>query len=85
MEEEHKKNLWGKFKDLFGKEEKPEPEEPKQEPYSMPIPTNTREQKECFFCKASILESDNWSKQQNRWFHRHCYKKFLQAGKRGKL
>jgi hypothetical protein len=85
MEEEPKKNFWGKLKTFFkGEEEKPI-EEPKQEQYPMPTPESTRELKECFFCKEWIQEGDRWSKQQNNWFHKKCYKKFLQAGRRGKL
>lgn len=83
MEEQHK-SFWTKVKDFFGKEDKPL-EEPKQEQYSMPVPESTRELKECFYCKEWIQEGDRWSKQMNNWFHRPCYKKFLQAGKRGKL
>lgn len=83
--EEQKKNFWTKLKGFFTLEEKPEQEEPTQEQYSMPTPESTREQKECFYCKEWIKEGDRWSKQMNHWFHRPCYKKFLQAGRGGVL
>lgn len=87
MEEEQHKNFWTKLKGFFkGEEPKPaEPQEERTESYSMPIPDSARERKECFFCREWIEDGDRWSKQQNKWFHRHCYKKFKQSGRQGKL
>ena len=76
------KGFWNKLTGLF----KPKEEaKPIKEEYEMPIPTEQEEKKECFFCKMWINEGDRWSKQQNKWFHRKCYKKFIQSGRQGKI
>jgi hypothetical protein len=86
--EEEKKGFFSKLKDFF-KPKEPTPEEKEEEKVILQEEIQqthpTRELKECFYCKTWIQEGDRWSKQMNHWFHRPCYKKFLQAGKRGTL
>lgn len=79
---EKKKGLFSKIKGFFEKkvDEKIDKvievieEQPKPVVYG-----------ECFFCGQEVYKTDKWSKQQSRLFHRPCYKKFLQAGKNGKI
>lgn len=50
-----------------------------------PVVQEAKPKQECFYCRELIYEGDRWSKQMGNWFHRKCYKQFLNAGKRGKL
>lgn len=84
MEEEQqpKKGFFSKVKDFFS--HKPEKEEIIQEEQA---PTVERQIKfeECFWCKEPVYEDEHYSKQMGHEFHRKCYKKFLQAGRRNKI
>lgn len=83
---EQKKNFWTKVKDFFNVEEPVEKQDQTAKPIEEQVSAHpNRELKECFFCKEWIKEGDRWSKQMNHWFHRPCYKKFLQAGRGGVL
>jgi len=89
---EEKKGFFSKLKSFFTKEKKQEVLETKEEVGAEPtiapkpseeLPKESKPNKECFWCREYIYEGDRWSKQQNKWFHRTCYKKFLQAGLKG--
>jgi len=77
---EEKKGFFTKLKNFFKGEEKP-----------VEVVEQIIEEKpevkfeECFWCKDAIYEGQRYSKQQGRVFHKECYKKFLDAGRRGKL
>jgi hypothetical protein len=90
--EQPKKTFFGKVKDFFTKA-KANGEEDLTQVSSAPIPTQAQalpvnrvvRYEECFWCKAEIFEDEKYSNQQGRHFHRVCYKKFLQAGRRNKI
>jgi hypothetical protein len=84
-----KRSFFGKVKDFFSA--KPKEQENAPRPISEPTratsePTQRKiRYEECFWCKNAVYEDEHYSNQQGRNFHRKCYKKFLQAGARGKI
>jgi hypothetical protein len=86
--EENKQGFFSKLKHFFKGEDKPVVSEEYKEEVKEEVTQETKpiiKFEECFWCKGNIFEGDHYSKQQGRVFHRVCYKKFLQAGKRGKI
>lgn len=79
---EVKQGFFAKLKSFFKKEEQKPVEQGATEP--APVQREIRFE-ECFWCQKPVYLDEKWSKQQNREFHRPCYKKFLQAGHRGKI
>jgi hypothetical protein len=87
--EEGKKGFFSKVKDFFSAKPKtqevtPEGKQIVSESISQPTQRRIRYE-ECFWCKNAIYEDEHYSNQQGRNFHRKCYKKFLQAGRRNKI
>ena len=83
---EVKLGFFSRIKKFFRGEEKQEPVEKEVVlETATPVSQESQIRDECFFCKEWIYLDEHYSKQQGRIFHRPCYKKFLQAGKRGKF
>jgi hypothetical protein len=89
--EQPKKTFFGKVKDFFSHKPQKEEVTPKESPAQIPttaqvLPANRKVRfEECFWCKEPVYEDEHYSKQMGHEFHRKCYKKFLQAGRRNKI
>ncbi len=84
-QEQPKKTIWQKLKSFFAKDIGTEEQVVVRQEEQPTAPLPEIKYEECFWCKTPIYVGEKFSNQQSRNFHRKCYKKFLQAGYRGKI